>query len=411
MWLLLIYPLILGLQWWAWGEVLPLTPLNPAVLLMVVMVMVSLFVTPDILGSLGKLAGVLLGILVFFTVSRHSKTRLGWQKTFGLFAIAGMGIASLGLLVTSWLPSNSTALSTLFAKLPIKLISLPGAENGVNVNELAGALVWVVPVVLLAGVALITDPKWFASRSGRGKIRGKVLVFWSILLFVALLVCAGVLILSQSRDGYLAMAFALPFLFVLVIRGKLRYWLIGIGVVFLIAGAIVISHGGTQLVLNRLLGYLPAQGVEFSINSMYGRIEIWSRAVRAIKESPLAGLGMNVFRKAVYLQSPPFQDTGFDIAHAHDELLQAALDLGLPGLVGFLALYIGAVGMLAKPIRGSGAWRLLSIGLLGGLLAHFLFGITDAVALGAKPGFLFWWLLGLVCGIYQLNQPAKVAQP
>jgi hypothetical protein len=29
-----------------------------------------------------------------------------------------------------------------------------------------------------------------------------------------------------------------------------------------------------------------------------------------------------------------------------------------------------------------------------------LYGLTDAVALGAKPGLLFWMLLGLIAGLY-----------
>ena len=40
------------------------------------------------------------------------------------------------------------------------------------------------------------------------------------------------------------------------------------------------------------------------------------------------------------------------------------------------------------------------IGLGGGLLAHLIYGMTDAVALGAKPGVLFWMLLGLICGLH-----------
>ena len=40
------------------------------------------------------------------------------------------------------------------------------------------------------------------------------------------------------------------------------------------------------------------------------------------------------------------------------------------------------------------------LGLGGGLLAHMLYGLTDAVALGAKPGFMFWMLLGLITGLY-----------
>jgi hypothetical protein len=56
--------------------------------------------------------------------------------------------------------------------------------------------------------------------------------------------------------------------------------------------------------------------------------------------------------------------------------------------------------MLARTMRLGGGTRLMALGLLGGLLAHFLYGLTDAVALGAKPGFLFWWLLAMTYGLY-----------
>jgi len=38
------------------------------------------------------------------------------------------------------------------------------------------------------------------------------------------------------------------------------------------------------------------------------------------------------------------------------------------------------------------------------LLAHLLYGLTDAVALGAKPGVLFWMLLGLIAGLRRQAQ-------
>jgi len=34
------------------------------------------------------------------------------------------------------------------------------------------------------------------------------------------------------------------------------------------------------------------------------------------------------------------------------------------------------------------------------MLAHFIFGITDAIALGAKPGILFWMLTGLITSLF-----------
>ena len=43
----------------------------------------------------------------------------------------------------------------------------------------------------------------------------------------------------------------------------------------------------------------------------------------------------------------------------------------------------------------------MAVGLGAGLLAHLLFGMTDAVALGAKPGILFWMLLALIVCLWE----------
>jgi len=199
-------------------------------------------------------------------------------------------------------------------------------------------------------------------------------------------------------------------LLLLMLRGPARWWMVGLLVVDVIVGVILVRQIGLQSILNQVIDSLPVGTSAFSINSLNGRVEIWSRAIWAIKDVPLTGLGMNVFRSAMYELYPTFQvSAGFNLGHAHNELLQAALDLGLPGLVGFLALYTGALGMLIPSIRPAGARRYLALGLLGGLLAHFIFGITDAVALGAKPGFLFWWLLGMVYSLYDQNRQVKVS--
>ena len=87
-----------------------------------------------------------------------------------------------------------------------------------------------------------------------------------------------------------------------------------------------------------------------------------------------------------------------DIAHAHNHLLQAGLDLGLPGLVAYLALWAGAAAMLWQTWRHAPGrfQRALALGAAASLLGYFVYGFFDTVALGARPGFVFWWLLGLV---------------
>ncbi len=63
--------------------------------------------------------------------------------------------------------------------------------------------------------------------------------------------------------------------------------------------------------------------------------------------------------------------------------------------------------MLHRSWRRSGdPWsRALAAGLSGSLLAYWIYGLTDAVSLGAKPGFIFWLLLALITTHHQLQTP------
>ena len=83
--------------------------------------------------------------------------------------------------------------------------------------------------------------------------------------------------------------------------------------------------------------------------SLESRVEIWNRAQYAIADFPFTGTGLGTFREVVWLLYPLFTiPPGKDIAHAHNIFLQTALDLGLLGLVAYLALLL---------VAGTVCWR------------------------------------------------------
>ena len=90
-WALFAIPLVLVAQGLVWGEILPVTPLNPAILLLAIMAGISIFITPDLAGSLGKIAGLLFGMAVYFCAVRHTRTKQGWKGSLALFVLAGTG--------------------------------------------------------------------------------------------------------------------------------------------------------------------------------------------------------------------------------------------------------------------------------------------------------------------------------
>jgi putative inorganic carbon (HCO3(-)) transporter len=121
---------------------------------------------------------------------------------------------------------------------------------------------------------------------------------------------------------------------------------------------------------------------------------------------------MNVFRKVMPRLYPTFLATpDFDVAHAHNHLLQAALDLGIPGLIAYSAMWLTVAALLVRLYRRSAepVARVLAGGLGAGLIAHFTFSLTDAIPLGAKVGVLFWVTLALAVSLHQVMAPPPTA--
>ena len=374
--------------------------------------------------SLPKISGVLLGIGVFFALAREGIHPRGW--IFGLLAFLGMGltIATLGLFGTSWFSFSKIAIfGPIITHLPRLIAGLQGAESGFHPNEVAGGLIWVLPLMIAVCVILPfihTRNNDAQSLEGnrRKKIRNIVL---AIVCLAATSFIAVVFLLCQSRGGYIALALTLIILIPIALPSKWRWYILAIlAMVAIVAGVLLASRW--DAVRTWITGNNLVADPALSLNSLSGRVEVWSRAIYGIQDFPFTGMGMNAFRKVMPVLYPLFNiSPEIDLGHAHNEFLQAALDLGIPGLIAFLALYIGSFWMLldiwrrtrlpSTSIRNQRlVTRFLVLGLSGSLLAHLLYGLTDAVALGAKPGILFWMLLGLTAALYQQAQEDYAAR-
>jgi putative inorganic carbon (HCO3(-)) transporter len=144
-------------------------------------------------------------------------------------------------------------------------------------------------------------------------------------------------------------------------------------------------------------------------SSLTSREEVWSRAIDAIGDFPLTGLGYNGFRRVLPVLYPtllnPYHE---EVAHAHNHWLQAALDVGLPGLIAYLALWLGAGVALTRTGQATPDLELqrLATGLGVGLLAHNLYSLTDTIALGSKAGSFVWISLALAVSVSQVARNA-----
>jgi putative inorganic carbon (HCO3(-)) transporter len=390
---LLAIPLLWGARWLARNRLLPPTPLDWILALLALMTLVSLYATFDVGFSAAKVTGVIFGIALFYAIVEWSSGRGRLKWTLAGYVLLGTALAGVGLLGTDWV-NKLPLLKQLGEQLPSFIRGLPGAEGGIHPNELGGALLWVAPVQLsLLGWSLASGFKvssaWWAVRTG---------------LFIVTAVTTGTLLLTQSRSAYSGFLVALALLILLALR-HLRLVLAAI----LLLGVGLVAYVGPQQIADKLMdAYSPGAGTTGSLRTLGGRAEIWSRALYGIEDFPITGMGMNSFRRVMpvlYPTTPIASNDALieDVGHAHNHLLQAALDLGLPGLVAYLAIWFLVPALSVQAWRSSGDKRIRAAvaGIGTGLLAYFVYGITDTVALGAKPGLFFWALLALLVVVWQ----------
>jgi putative inorganic carbon (HCO3(-)) transporter len=368
---ILLLPLIWVFTALRGESLLPRTALNGSLALLSVMVLVSLYATYDVPFSTPKVLGVVFGLALFFAIVRSVRTRMTFDMAVELFSFAGAAVAVIGILGTNWI-DKIPLLRGVTARLPAVIRGVPGQAEGFQPNAIAGALVMFLPLQFALCVA---------ARRRRP------------LQVAAFAMTALTFLLTQSRGGYLSLA-AGVIAWALWSGRRSRRWAIGALVVVAVLG--VSLRGAIEPLLTQQVG----SGVAVDVPS---RLELWSRAVRIIGDFPFTGIGMNTFRRVMPAMYPvSLTPPDFDVAHAHNHILQVALDLGLPGLVAYLALWVGAAVLLAKTIRTVTDERLgwVAGGMAAGMIAYFAFGTTDAIGLGAKLGVFFWIALALIVSMH-----------
>ena len=236
------------------------------------------------------------------------------------------------------------------------------------------------------------------------------------LSLIALLATA-TLALTHSRAGWIGFAVAVAALVLALIwlnaggRGRKA---LAIATIALVAGGLLLGAIALPRVLNGGQDAVAVQGdAVLQQLSLDARIEIWSRALYALQDFPFTGVGLGAFRRVVNVLYPLFlMPPDVDIAHSHNMFLQVGVDLGLIGLVGYVALLIVAAAsawQIASTGRGFAPY--LALGALAALIGLHVYGLADALALGSKPSVIFWVVLGLVAALAAAQSTGEVASP
>jgi putative inorganic carbon (HCO3(-)) transporter len=359
------------------------SPLSLPVLFLMLWLPANLWASVDREISWISIGYLVWGVALFVAFINWPPT---CKRPFWLgVAVAGVGVGLA--LCGPFLVTAEADTAGWFVFLQQRMAPLGGRlGETINPNILAGGLVVVIP--LLVALALPAQAS-IAAEPGAGKD----VAWFRPLGFGALALVVFIVILGTASRGALLAALVAGAL-VLALRWPRLLWALPALLVAVGAG---LAWVGPWTALDQI-------GSSGIIGGWDERLGVWARAVYAIQDFSLTGAGIGVFNRVIPLLYPyieiPF---GVEVPHAHNLLLQVAVDLGLPGLIAYLAIHLNLIVMVATVLRqaNAGANRILAIGAAGAVTAIMVHGLLDAPLWGTKLAFLPWLVFALAVVVHR----------
>lgn len=344
---------------------------------------------------LGKVAFALAFLSLFFLPKGHSgKVKDGVPFVRYLFFLFIMAMVSVPFSVwgSGALNSLLSFSRILFFACCLALVSATGHLNHYRMALICG-------VSLLAGVMVFSHGVGRLSAGSTYDPNDIALVFITFLPVILAEACNGnmalrgvylglgivVLLgiaLTGSRGAIIAIG--VQALYFVLISKKSRL----LALALVLTASLVVVTIADQSLWDRFAS-LTAEGdaADYNLEGRAGRIEIWKNGLKIVADNPVLGVGVGMFGTAHFMLDGKIGLT------AHNTYLQFAAELGLPGLILYLALLCSAWRLITRHVEESdqaGArarWAALKVGLIGFGVASFFISAAYSTTL--------YYLLGL----------------
>jgi putative inorganic carbon (HCO3(-)) transporter len=219
--------------------------------------------------------------------------------------------------------------------------------------------------------------------------------FEKMVVLISLVTIGVLIVFTQSRGVILATIISWILLSILKLK---KVWLISI--VFIALFLLVYGSRG--------IGY---QFVDFltsgtTVAGITGRTEIWAKAIFMLEDFPFTGIGMGMFGPVADTLYPFYLYPVRTIEHAHNLYLQIGLDLGILGLVSWLAILgLAVIASIQVIIHEKQKWLVgLGAGLIAGQMALLMHGMIDSVVWGmVRPSPFIWLIWGLSFSTFSVS--------
>lgn len=238
-----------------------------------------------------------------------------------------------------------------------------------NPNLLAGFLVTMMAIA--SGMGYKSD-----------EIKSKCMYSALVTLF------GGCLILTYSRGAWLSVL-AIVAMYGVLCNRKI-FWLL-----LLLP---VIAFFAHDALLERLMSIMNPTDTSSTL-----RLALWESTIAMIMDKPFLGIGWGAY----WMVYPDYDffinNASTKIFHAHNMYLNIAAEIGIPGLITFLAMMYGHLRLALVTIKGSVQyWSSgIMLGIVGAIFGLIVNGFTDYVLFNIQLSMLFWLLNALIVVVWQ----------
>lgn len=364
--------------------------------------------------ALRSLAFVLLIALTAWEAARR-RLRLQWPLWPAWAAYAGIALASL-----LYAADPAYTLGEIRAEIVYSIVIFVIAASRIRSPDQLERLVWLLAagnLLFIAGSAwtavrggkdalgawdtgvgatatvIVTALPWLAVLMLRSLAAGRRLA--AALLGLLALANLGALSLTMNRQGWLALAAAFAVAAILAGRSfwtRRRALAAGAAVVLLLALAAVQFHSRAQSILRAPA--VLALDVSAEVLDSDVRWQLWRFSLERIAERPWSGGGFG--RESFKLLFADYHRAHPQLWHAHNMVINKGIQMGIPGMIAFLALWAALAAACAKGLRTPALrpWAVAALAMIAGVFVRNMaddFFVRDHAQ-------LFWLLCGACLG-------------
>ncbi|MEN3041399.1 MAG: O-antigen ligase family protein [Bacteroidia bacterium] len=241
-------------------------------------------------------------------------------------------------------------------------------------------------------------------------------------------VSGAALLLSYSRGGWLSALAALSLWLIMEQLRRLspigRFAIMsGLSLTLLASGIFLLTYNPEilQLQAKQKIGEVGEHFVSsFDVQknpSNMERINRWFSALQMIQERPIVGFGANTFSQEYSAYQRSITRTSIsvemgEIGGAHSEYLTAASEMGLPGLILLLGIYLSTVGIglgyLWRENNATKRWEVALIILP--LLSYYLHGFINNFMDHGHMAALVYLHWGILAALQRESVPSPYAK-